>query len=135
MKDLRERSADENSRRRVKCINMKSSLLFRLFRIRPLFYQVTRLSSRKHIDLSNTREQKSKYVLCILFLYFSKLLSLGVTHANSFALRSHTCGELRKSDVGRKVKLSGWVQFQRLNKFVLLRDAYGVTQLMVPDEV
>lgn len=82
---------------------MKSSLLFRLFRIRPLFYQVTRLSSR-------------------------------VTHANSFALRSHTCGELRKSDVGRKVKLSGWVQFQRLNKFVLLRDAYGVTQLMVPDE-
>ncbi|XP_046448820.1 aspartate--tRNA ligase, mitochondrial-like [Daphnia pulex] len=61
-------------------------------------------------------------------------LSSRVTHANSFALRSHTCGELRKSDVGRKVKLSGWVQFQRMNKFVLLRDAYGVTQLVVPDE-
>lgn len=59
----------------------------------------------------------------------------GVTHTSSFAVRTHTCGELRKSDAGRKVKLCGWVQYQRMNKFVLLRDAYGVTQLVVPDEV
>jgi hypothetical protein len=92
------------------------------------------------IKLSSTRlvpeSRIQTKLIYFCFNIFSELLSsLGFTHANSFALRSHTCGELRKSDVGRKVKLSGWVQFQRLNKFVLLRDAYGVTQLVVPDEV
>ena len=78
----------------------------------------------------------SGQIISYFFLFSGPLSSLeGVAHVNSFAERSHTCGELRKSDVGRKVKLSGWVQFQRLNKFVLLRDAYGVTQLVVPDEV
>lgn len=61
--------------------------------------------------------------------------STGAAGSNSFAVRSHTCGELRKCDAGAKVKLFGWVQHQRLNKFVVLRDAYGVTQLVVPAEV
>ena len=83
-----------------------------------------------------TRVNISGQIISYFFLFSGPLSSLeGVAHVNSFAERSHTCGELRKSDVGRKVKLSGWVQFQRLNKFVLLRDAYGVTQLVVPDEV
>ena len=50
-------------------------------------------------------------------------------------MRTHTCGELRKSHAGQKVKLCGWIQFQRLNKFVLLRDAYGVTQLIASEQV
>ena len=48
-------------------------------------------------------------------------------------LRSHTCGELRLTDVNTEVTLAGWVQRVR-NKggllWVDLRDRYGVTQLI-----
>jgi aspartyl-tRNA synthetase len=48
-------------------------------------------------------------------------------------LRTHTCGELRISDVNKEVILSGWVQRLRDKGSVLwidLRDRYGITQLI-----
>src|ERR1019366_6958337 len=48
--------------------------------------------------------------------------------------RSHTCGELRESDVGAAVRLSGWLRNRRDHGgvyFIDLADHYGVTQLVV----
>ncbi|MEJ7737293.1 MAG: aspartate--tRNA ligase [Chitinophagaceae bacterium] len=47
--------------------------------------------------------------------------------------RTHTCGELRITDVSNEVSLSGWVQTIRKFgsiTFVDLRDRYGITQLL-----
>lgn len=47
--------------------------------------------------------------------------------------RSHYCADLRKSDVGQTVKLSGWVHRKRDHGgllFIDLRDNYGITQLV-----
>lgn len=52
--------------------------------------------------------------------------------------RSHTCGELRISDVSKKVTLTGWVQTVRkfgAITFVDLRDRYGITQLLLGEEL
>ena len=51
--------------------------------------------------------------------------------------RTHTCGELTKQDVGKKVKIAGWVQVIRdLGGllFIDLRDQYGITQSVVTVE-
>jgi len=47
--------------------------------------------------------------------------------------RSHNCGELRISDVGKQVRLSGWVQANRdfgAMTFMDIRDRYGITQIV-----
>ena len=49
------------------------------------------------------------------------------------AYRTHTCAELRSSDVGSTVRLSGWIHRKRDHGGVLfidLRDHYGLTQVV-----
>ncbi len=52
--------------------------------------------------------------------------------------RTQTCGELRPADVGKQVRLAGWVHRKRDHGgviFIDLRDHYGLTQIVVnPDK-
>ncbi|XP_037268982.1 aspartyl-tRNA synthetase, mitochondrial isoform X6 [Rhipicephalus microplus] len=51
-----------------------------------------------------------------------------------FSCRTHTCGDLRPENAGQQVTLCGWLAFKRMDRFLLLRDAYGITQVLLPDE-
>ena len=52
--------------------------------------------------------------------------------------RTHTCNELRLSDVGKQVQLSGWMENIRVVSgnlaFLVLRDFYGTTQVVIESE-
>ena len=49
--------------------------------------------------------------------------------------RTHTCGELRITDAGKKVQLAGWLEiFREVGSelgFVVIRDFYGTTQVVI----
>ena len=53
-------------------------------------------------------------------------------------MRTHTCNELRLGDVGRQVKIVGWMENVREVgsnlAFVVLRDFYGTTQVVAETE-
>jgi aspartyl-tRNA synthetase len=55
------------------------------------------------------------------------------------ALRSHRCGDVRESDVGRTVTLCGWIARRREHgehlAFLDLRDHSGVVQCVVDDKI
>jgi len=51
--------------------------------------------------------------------------------------RSHNCNKLRKTDVGKKTLLSGWINKKRDHGnllFIDLRDNYGITQCIIDKE-
>ena len=52
--------------------------------------------------------------------------------------RTKTCGELKVKNVGEVVELSGWIQkIRNLGGmiFIDLRDEFGITQIVVNDEM
>ena len=61
----------------------------------------------------------------------------GASAGGMHRYRSHTCGALQKGDVGKGVRLSGWVHRVRDHGgllFIDLRDHYGITQVVAdPD--
>ena len=52
--------------------------------------------------------------------------------------RTHTCGELRIADAGKKVQICGWLENIRTVSaglaFIVVRDFYGVTQVVAESE-
>ena len=51
--------------------------------------------------------------------------------------RTNNCGELRSNDIGKTVKLAGWVQTIRNlggMKFIDLRDEFGITQIVLSSD-
>ena len=52
--------------------------------------------------------------------------------------RTHTCGEIRASNAGESVTLSGWVQKIRTHGnlcFIDIRDRYGITQITCKEDL
>jgi aspartyl-tRNA synthetase len=54
---------------------------------------------------------------------------------NLYTYRTHNCGELNESNIGQEVTLTGWLEYHRMRKFFTLRDGYGCTQVIIPDEL
>ncbi len=53
-------------------------------------------------------------------------------------LRTHSCGELSKREVGKQATLAGWADHIRLHGkigFINLRDRYGITQVVLSKEL
>ena len=51
--------------------------------------------------------------------------------------RTHTCGDLRKSDDGKVIVLNGWIHRKRDHggiSFINLRDRYGITQVVIDSD-
>lgn len=51
--------------------------------------------------------------------------------------RTHNCGELSEQEIGKRVKLAGWVQrIRNLGgmQFIDLRDEFGITQIVIQNE-
>ena len=68
--------------------------------------------------------------MCFFARFQTTLISDVIMHL----YRTHTCGQLRKSDAGSTARLSGWVHRKRDHGnlvFVDLRDHYGMTQCVI----
>ena len=72
-----------------------------------------------------------------LHALFARLSNISSFESFMHRYRTHTCGALRDSDIGKEVRLSGWCHRIRDHGGVLfidLRDHYGLTQVVAdPD--
>ena len=87
------------------------------------------------MNLGGTTDFKKQFVPfrdnCFFFIF------KGGKNMKENIYRTHNLGELRESDIGKKVRISGFVRTIRDHggvQFVDLRDNFGVTQVVVHDE-
>ena len=61
-----------------------------------------------------------------------------ITFSDFQMYRTHTCGELRFTDINKDITLAGWVQTIRKFgsiTFVDIRDRFGITQLLFNEKL
>jgi len=92
-----------------------------------------------NVFTGKTRE-KRPYLLTFLSVC-EKIAALNLETREAFFMkqsRTNTCGELRLGDVGKKVTIVGWLENVREVgsnfAFLVLRDYYGTTQVVVETE-
>ncbi|KAE8610347.1 hypothetical protein XENTR_v10012088 [Xenopus tropicalis] len=88
------------------------------------------LAVRRPVVLENSCSTHRKYIRT----YTPNLTVQRTADLNSFVARTHTCGELCSAHVGQEVALYGWLQYQRHDLFVVLRDFHGLTQVILPQD-
>ncbi|XP_018113957.1 aspartate--tRNA ligase, mitochondrial [Xenopus laevis] len=88
------------------------------------------LAARRPVVLGNVCLTHRKYIRT----YAPNLNDQRTPDTNSFVSRTHTCGELCSAHVGQEVTLYGWLQYQRHDLFVVLRDFHGLTQVILPQD-
>ncbi|XP_014472835.1 PREDICTED: aspartate--tRNA ligase, mitochondrial [Dinoponera quadriceps] len=101
---------------------------------RIVFNCTSRAITRCNIKVS--LKNQAPLVACVHNLVTNKPTSFKetVSSANRYVSRTHTCGELTLKNLGEKVQLNGWMEFKRMDKFIILRDSYGSTQLLIPED-
>lgn len=85
------------------------------------------LTWEAYVNLAHLRNSPQRLSRCLEKTAIFAVLDKRKMH------RTHTCGELTISDLGKTVVLSGWVQKSRDlggMTFIDVRDRYGVTQLV-----
>lgn len=86
-------------------------------------------------ELNSVFSAYGKYAARKAFASDNGLEPISVYQSHTY--RTRNCGELTLADVGRDVKLAGWINTIRNHggiAFVDLRDHYGVTQVVVTDQ-
>ena len=70
------------------------------------------------------------------FLHYAPVWNKNSVHesgAPTPAFRTHYCGELSTTHIGQKVTVCGWLQYTRMGRFLTLRDAHGIVQVVCND--
>lgn len=66
---------------------------------------------------------------------FQKITARLQSSVSQFTERSHTCGELTRDHVGKRVSLFGWVHYTRFNnKIITVKDSYGSIQCILSNK-